>query len=111
MLLFRIPPPPLHVLAGVAYLYGLLLGSFGLAWSWLFRGGVPDLEWWQLALGPLLLGGVAFTLEAAGTFLAGSFREGQADQPRWKHAVALVVMFLFLAVLLLGPAFYQLSSQ
>jgi hypothetical protein len=95
----------------MAYGYGLVLGSFALAWDWLVRDRVPSLEWWQYIFAPLAIGLIALLLEAAGISVGRIFGEGESDQPKWKHAAALIVMFLLMATLMLGPAFYQLSSH
>lgn len=112
MAIVRASCPPLLVMVGIIYAYGVVLGCVGLAWNWISGGqDVPSLEWWQLVVAPLVIGGVAYVLESFGTLLSGMFGEGQSDQPRWKYAVALLVLFLVLALVILGPAFYQLSSQ
>lgn len=103
--------PSLLVVIGIACAYGLVLGSMWLAWSWFSRGNFPEVDWWQLAFGPIALGGAAFGLEAAGTLLSGAFGEGQGGQPRRKQVVALVALFLYMAIMLLGYALYHLSGQ
>jgi len=103
--------PALLIYAITAYGYGLVLGSFALAWDWLVRNRVPSLEWWQYILAPFAIGLIALLLEAAGTSVGRMFGEGEDGQPKWKHAAALIVMFLLMAALMLGPAFYQLSSH
>lgn len=103
--------PALLIYAVMAYGYGLVLGAFALAWDWFVRDQVPSLEWWQYILAPLAIGLVALFLEAAGTSVGRIFGEGDSSQPKWKHAAALIVMFLLMAALMLGPTFYQLSSH
>lgn len=101
----------LLIYAAMAYGYGLVIGSFVLAWDWLVRDRVPSLEWWQYIFAPFAIGLIALMLEAAGTSVGRTFGEGKSGQPKWKHAAALIVMFLLMAALMLGLAFYQFSSH
>jgi len=88
------------------YLYGTVLGLFALAWEALFRDGLPELEWWQYLLAPLGIGIVAFALEGATELIT---RGDNVKSPTWKRSVRLLFLFLFLIVVILGPAFYKIG--
>ena len=106
----RLFPTHAGAIVAVAYAYGLLLGCFSLLWSWAFGRGTPQLEWWQYLLAPFAIGGAAFVLEAAGTFLTNGFTFGETASAVRLTAgkVALVVL---LALLLVGWPMYLISQQ
>jgi hypothetical protein len=92
--------------AGVAYIYGIVLVAIALAWDLLTvsQHRLPELEWWQYLLAPLGIGLGAFALEWIGTQLT---KGDDVAHPLWKRVPRLLVMFLFLFALILGPVFYK----
>ena len=90
----------------VTYLYGTVLGLFALAWELLFRDGLPKWEWWQFLLAPFGIGLVAFALEGATALIT---RGDDVKTPTWKRTGRVLVLFLFLILVILGPAFYKIG--
>ncbi len=96
---------------GLVYLYGLVLGALWLGWQWFVNDNLPKWNWWQFLLAPLAIGAIAAALEKFGEFLANGFTFSKETQPRWKKNLALLILFIFLAALVLGPAFYQIGHR
>jgi hypothetical protein len=94
----------------VAYVYGLVLGAIALVWDWLFVHRLPDWTWWQFALAPLVIGVVAAGLELGGEYLGNGFAIGKEAPSKWKQSMGAVVLFVFLVVITLGPAFYKIKN-
>src|SRR5437899_1350022 len=94
----------------IAYLYGLVVGVLALVWDWLFAHRLPDWTWWQFALAPLGIGVVAVALELGGEYLGYGFSTGRPAPSKWKQSVGAVVLFVFLVVLTIGPAFYKIKN-
>ena len=94
---------------GLAYIYGLILGSISLAWQALFRDGMPGLSWWQWLLAPLALGALAMAAEAAFEWLQNATGFGAERQGRVKRALHLIILFVIFSALIIGPALYSIS--
>jgi len=99
------------IVIALAYLYGLVVGGLVLASAWLFRDQLPALEWWQYLLAPLGLGFTALALEGLGEIIAGARGKDHPDVPPWKRSIELVIVFVLLAALILGPAIYNVGSS
>jgi len=93
--------------AFVAYAYGALLGLFALAWDWLVRDSLPNLQWWQWLLAPLGIGLAAMALEGIGTLIT---KGDDIAHPTWNRAIRVVALFVVLAALILIPTFYGIAN-
>ncbi len=91
-------------------MYGVVLAVIALAWDLLTVTPIrlPEMEWWQYLLAPFGIGLVAFALEWVGTQLT---KGDDVAHPLWKRLPKLLVMFLFLIALILGPAIYKTFFQ
>lgn len=93
----------------LAYFYGAVLGVLALLWEAAFRDGPPKWAWWQYLLAPLGIGcfamGSAWLVEK----LQAATGFGRAGVSRGRHARHLVVLFVVLALLIIGPAMYKLA--
>ena len=98
-------------LLGLAYFYGALLGAAGLAWDTLFRDGPPRWAWWQYLLAPLVIGLFAIGVEWLVQKVQESTGFGAQGLPRAKHALHLVILFVVLALLIIGPAVYKVANS
>ena len=96
---------------GFAYAYGLLLGALSLVYEVVFRNGAPHMPWWQWLLAPFAIGAFAMGGEWLFQKLQDKTGFGVAGESRAKHAIHLVVLFLVLALLIVGPALYKVSHQ
>lgn len=103
-------PKHAGAIVAVAYGYGLLLGGFGLVWSWATGRNLAQLEWWQYLFAPLAIGAAAFVLEAVGTFLKNGFAFGQAESPV-RLAAGKVVLVVLIVLLLIGWPMYEISQR
>jgi hypothetical protein len=103
--------PRALVLLGLAYFYGALLGAAGLAWETLFRDGPPRWAWWQYLLAPLGIGSFAIGAEWLVQKVQDSTGFGAQGLPQSKHALHLVILFVVLALLIIGPAVYKVANS
>ena len=94
----------------LTYFYGLILGGLSLAWQVLFRSGLPELSWWQWLLAPLAIGATAM----GGEWLVQKLREstgfGEYGKSKSKRLLHLGILFVVLAVLIIGPAVYNVAN-
>ena len=97
-------------LVGLAYFYGLILGGFSLAWQVLFRDGLPSMTWWQWILAPLAIGIAAMGGEWIVQKLQDSTGFGEYGESESKRVIHLVILFVVLAALIIGPAIYQVTN-
>ena len=95
----------------VAYVYGVFLGAFALAWEWAFRDGLPKWTWWQYLLAPLGIGFLALMLEAFWTLVMKLIGPDRVTDPHWKRAGRMMVVFLLMTAFILGPGFYKIAHQ
>jgi hypothetical protein len=99
------------VVLAFMYAVGLLLGALSLAWEAIFRGGLPQMPWWQWLLTPLGIGAFAM----GGEWLFEKVQEktgfGAPGQPRLTHAIHLLVLLIVMALIILGPALYTIARQ
>ena len=99
------------VFVTVAYVYGLLLGVFALAWELAFRDGLPKWTWWQYLLAPLGIGVLALILEAFWTLVMKVIGPDHVTDPLWKRAGRMMAVFLLMTAFILGPGFYKIAHQ
>jgi len=59
-------------------------------------------------LAPLGIGLVALALEGVGTLIT---RGDDVRHPLWKRSARVLVVFLFLIAVVLGPALYNIGHQ
>ena len=95
----------------LAYAYGAILGVIGLVWEWMFQPVLPSWKWWQFLLAPLAIGLIALALEGVGQLIRKSFGTDNANAPKWKRNLGLLVIFVLMTALVLGPAFYRIAHQ
>jgi hypothetical protein len=93
----------------LAYASGLVLGALALLWHVSFRDGLPQMTWWQWLLAPLGIG----LLSIGGEWVVQKLQDitgfGAVGQTRGKRVLHLLILFLVLALLILGPAFYNIA--
>ena len=99
------------VFIAVAYVYGLFLGVFALAWESAFRDGLPKWTWWQYLLAPLGIGFLAVVLEAFWMLVSKVIGRDHVSDPLWKRAGRMMVIFLLMTAFILGPGFYKIAHQ
>jgi hypothetical protein len=97
-------------LTGLAYFYGLILGGISLAWQVLFRDGLPSLSWWQWLLAPLAIGGAAMCGEWLVQKVQDTTGFGNYGQSKSKRVLHLLILFVFLSALIIGPALYKAKN-
>ena len=93
---------------GLVYIYGIILGAVAFSWDWLTGHHLPVMEWWQYLLAPFGIGLGAFALEWVGTQIT---KGDDVAHPLRKRVPRLLVVFLFLIVLMLGPALYKIAFE
>jgi hypothetical protein len=96
-------------LVALAYFYGAILGVFALAWDIVFRDGPPKWAWWQFLLAPLAIGFFAMGGEWIVEKVQSSTGFGQSGVSPSRHALHLVILFVVLALLIIGPAMYKVA--
>ena len=96
-------------LLALAYFYGAILGAFALVWDIAFRDGPPKWALWQYLAAPLGIGLFALGGEWLVEKIQSTTGFGQSGVSRGRHALHLVILFVVLALLIIGPAMYKVA--
>lgn len=98
-------------LVGLAYVYGLVIGAFSLAWEGLFHRALPTLTWWQWLLAPFPIGVLALACEGLYEYLQKRTGFGEYGESRFKRFVHLAIALVVFAVIIIGPAMYRIAKS
>ena len=96
--------------AGLAYVYGLVIGGLSMAVQLLSREALPGMTWWQWILAPLALGDAAMGGELLVQTLQNRTGLGDYGHSRSKRLIHLALLFALLAAFAAGTALYRLAA-